>query len=240
MIAADYSGQEVRVLAQVSQDKTLIESLRKGQDMHLKVANQFYDLGIPEEALYDGTPEFEEYKKKFKKERTAAKVITFGLAYGKGAFGLSKDFNCSEEEAQIMIDKYFEGMPDVKNAIDKCHKEVQHNGFVTTMAGRRRHFQKAEKGYYPGSAFRQSFNFLIQGFSADMMRKAMVMIQSNRDQRWDLKMIMTVHDECVCIARTQYIDEVKQYVKKQMESAVNLVVPTIADVEAGKDYSEIK
>jgi len=107
MITCDYSGQEIRVMAQISKDPTLIEALNNGYDMHLAIANQFYKLGIPEEALSTTGDEYGKYKEKFYKERTQAKTITFGLAYGKGAYGFALDFGISEDEAQTIVDDYF-------------------------------------------------------------------------------------------------------------------------------------
>jgi DNA polymerase I len=243
LIACDYSGQEVRVMAQQSKDPILIDSLIKGQDMHLKVANQFYQLGIPEECLFESHPEYNTYKKKYKNERSNAKTITFGLAYGKGAYGFSQDFNVSEEEAQAMMDKYFLGMPQMFQAIKASHDFVKKNGYIRTMAGRIRHFQKIKKDDwegYPKSALRQSFNFLIQGFAADMMRKAMVVVHKDKKPEWDLKGIMTIHDEACYQVREQYAEEAKKYIVDKFEHAVNFVVPIVADAKIGNNYQEVK
>ncbi len=243
LISCDYSGQEVRVMAQQSKDPTLVDSLIKGQDMHLKVANQFYKLGIPEECLFDTHPEFEKYKKKYKNERSNAKTITFGLAYGKGAYGFSQDFNISEEEAQKMMDKYFEGLPLMHGAIKAAHDEVKKTGRIRTMAGRVRHFQKITKDDwtgYPKSALRQSFNFLIQGFSADMMRKAMVVVNKDKITPWDLKAIMTIHDEAVYQVKEEYAEEAKNYIVDKFVNAVKFVVPIVADAKIGNSYQDVK
>jgi DNA polymerase I-like protein with 3'-5' exonuclease and polymerase domains len=161
MFSADYSGQEVAVMAQQSKDPTLVESLRNGYDMHLAIANKFYDLGIPAECLVSTHPDYESFKDKFKKERGMAKTITFGLAYGKGAFGFSKDFGISEDEAQKIVDDYFSGMPKLKESIDATHSEVKRKGVVSNLAGRKRHFAKNENGYYANASLRQAFNFCI-------------------------------------------------------------------------------
>lgn len=245
MISCDYSGQEVRVMAEQSKDPVLIDALRKGQDMHLKVANQFYNLGIPDECLYETHPEYDKYKKKFKSERTQAKIITFGLAYGKGAFGFSKDFNITEDEAQKMIDKYFEGMPHMHKAIEAAHLEVKKNGFVTSMAGRKRRFDKVidqatGNSWYPKSALRQSFNFQIQGFSADMIRMAMNKVHETKKEEWGLKAIMTVHDEAVYEVKKEYADEAERFIKLCFETAVTFSVPVVAETSRGNNYLEAK
>ena len=242
MFSADYSGQEIAVMAQVSKDPTLIKSLNSGFDMHLAIANQFYDLGIPEECLSKEHSDYDMYKDKFKVERGRAKTITFGLAYGKGAYGFSKDFGITEEEAQKIVDDYFSGMPQLKAAIDNTHKEVKSSGYVRNLAGRYRHFQANEQGFYPNSALRQSFNFKIQGFAADMIRIAGVniWIGKQKNPEWDLKFIMTVHDEIVFLVKEEYVDEATAFVKKKMEEAVNFVVPVTSDIEIGENYGSAK
>ncbi|MCK5017342.1 MAG: hypothetical protein KAS32_09775, partial [Candidatus Peribacteraceae bacterium] len=247
MITCDYSGQEVAVAAQQSKDPTLIDALNKGQDMHLRIANQFYNLGIPEEELYKTHPEFNNHKHKFHLERTRAKTITFGLMYGKGAYGFAKDFDIPEDEAQGIVDKYFDSMPMLKEAIEKAHREIDETGMVTSMAGRKRHFEPEINIYtgesgYNGKAYRQAFNFLIQGFSADMMRRAMIKVRElgNQNPDWGLKTIATVHDEAVYEVRTEYKDDAGRAIKTAFEGVVNFVVPVTGDVSMGQNYWEAK
>lgn len=242
MITCDYGGQEICVAAEVSRDPTLIDALKKGQDMHLKIANQFFELGIPDECLYTTHPDYEMYKSKFKSERTKAKTITFGLMYGKGAYGFSKDFGVSEEEAQEIVDKYFAGMPKLKESIDKAHQAVKRSGTVTSLVGRKRRFQPNVLGYYPNGAYRQAYNFLIQGYSADMLRQAMVAVRrtgrANRD--WDLRPLGTVHDEAIYEVRTEYLKVAERAIKDAFESAVSLVVPVVGETSTGHSYEEAK
>ncbi len=243
MITCDYSGQELRVLAQITGDPALIDTFNKGKDMHLSTANDFFNLGIDEEDLYEGSPKIEDLKEFYKDERNKAKTINFGMAYGKGAYGFSQDFNISEEEAQDILDKYFAALPKVKKAIDTCHKNVTEQGWVETMTGRRRHFSKIEKnGWtgYPKKAYRESFNFLIQGFSADMIRIAMNRVYEKAPPEWGLKAIATVHDEAVYKVRDEHVEAAKVFIKEQFEKAVNFCIPVVADVGVGTTYSEAK
>jgi len=244
MFSCDYSGQEVAVMAQQSKDPTLVKALNNGYDMHLAVANTFYNLEIPEEYLSKKHPKYKEYKKKYSKLRSQAKTITFGLAYGKGAYGFAKDFNVSEEEAQTMVDNYFKGMGKLKEAINKAHQEVEETGTVTHMAGRKRHFNltKDSEFYEVERAKRQSFNFLIQGFSADMIRAAAINVQRrNKNKEWDLKPIMTIHDEFNYIVKEEYAKEAAIMVKQAFEDvAKTWVVPVTADVEIGENYGNAK
>ena len=246
MITCDYSGQEIAVAAEQSKDETLVDTLNKGQDMHLRIANQFYELGIPDEALYKTHKDYSTYKKQFKPQRTQAKTITFGLMYGKGAYGFAKDFGIPEEEAQEIVDKYFDSMPMLRDAIQKAHDEIDLNGTVTTMLGRKRHFEQetqwnGEIGY-PKKAYRQAFNFLIQGYSADMIRMAMNKVRQvgSKNKHWGLKLVACVHDEIVVEVKTEYTKEASDGIKQAMESVVNFIVPVIADIGIGKNYEEAK
>jgi len=213
--------------------------------MHLAVANKFYELGIPEECLVDTHPDHNTWKKKFKAQRTQAKVITFGLAYGKGAFGFSKDFGVSEEEAQKIVDDYFVGMPGLRKAIEDAHQEVKDNGHVTYLSGRRRRFDKVTRDEWTGytkKSLRQAFNAKIQGFSADMMRMAMVAIrrEAKRFPQYDLRLEATVHDEVVTTCKEEFLEECSNLIKKAMEGAVTFCVPVIADIGVGDNYDEAK
>jgi DNA polymerase I len=243
MFSVDYSGQEVAVMAQQSKDPTLVESLNKGYDMHLAIANQFYNLGIPSDCLVSSNPDYEGYRVKFSKERSNAKVITFGLAYGKGSFGFSKDFGISEDEAHRIVDDYFDGMPGLKRAIDNAHSDVRKHGFVRNLAGRYRHFSKGVSGHYSGKDLRQSFNFLIQGFSADMVRAASINVYNRKQHfpEWGLVQVMTVHDENVYLVKEEYVSEATVLVKRAFEDVgKRFVVPLKADVEVGDNYGTAK
>ena len=245
IITCDFSGQEIRVMAEISKDPTLVDSLNKGKDIHLSVANQFYNLGIPEEGLFSESVEFEKYKNKFKEQRTVSKAITFGLAYGKGSFGIAKDFNISEEEAQDMIDKYFSGMPLLKKAISDSHETLRRRGYVKTMMGRRRRFKEVTKDGWTGylkKDYRRSFNFLIQSPSADMMRKAInnVYKESKKYPQYEIKLLATVHDELVVEGNEGFIKEIGKLLQDCFSSSMKLCVPLPAEVGVGDSYGEAK
>jgi len=243
MIACDYSGQELRVLTQLTRSDSLIETFIKGKDLHLSTANDFFELEIPEEALYTDNKDFKKYKEMYYESRTKAKIINFGMAYGKGAYGFSKDFNITEAEAQHILDKYFGALPKVKQAIDNCHAEISKKGYTKSMTNRRRRFFKNEQGYYPNSAFRQAFNFQIQGTSADMMRKALIEVRkySLRHTHFNIKLLYTVHDEGVWECDEEYAERVALKIKSIFEEDVaKFVIPIKADVEVGNNYSDIK
>lgn len=245
LIVSDFSSQEIRVMAEISKDPTLVEALNNGYDMHLAIANQFYNLGIPKECLMETHSDYELWKKKFKNERTKAKTITFGLAYGKGAYGFSQDFGITEDEAQKIVDDYFNGMPKLRDAIEQSKKEVERFGRVVLLSGRQRHFKKIVNGDWEGyskKSLRQGFNAMIQGFSADMIRISCNNIyKAKKDHpEWDLKIIATIHDEIVAEVRDEYAKEAAILVQKCMEDSVDFCVPTPAEVDIGKNYNEAK
>ena len=246
MIAADYSGQENKVLAQISQDPEFIKMLRGGYDLHLINANTFFGLNIPEEYLSETHPKYKEIREQYGDYRSKAKAITFGIAYGKTAKGFADDFGITEEEAQRRLDMFFNKFKGIRDAMDKAHKDVDARGFVRAISGRKRRF-KPKVGnngehYYSNASKRQSFNFLIQGMSADMIKIASIKTHnlSRRNPEWGLKQIMTVHDENVYIVKQEYVEEAGEAIKKCFESAVNFVVSMDVDIGVGNSYAEAK
>lgn len=246
MITSDYSGQELRILAHISQEPNLVAAFNKGQDLHLATAKAMLGCDIPDEALYETHPDYEKYKKKYKDERNKAKIINFGIAFGKGSFGFSQDFGISEDEAQGILDKYFNANPGVRKAIDSTTAFVKRNGYVASITGRRRRFtpKQDEKGnkYYPKAAFRQAFNFLIQGYASDMIRLASIKCYDLKQKHpeWHMKFLASVHDEVVFSVKKQYEQQAKIAIKEAFETAVTLAVPVVANVESGKDYGSAK
>ena len=244
LICCDYSGQELRVLAEESGDMTMIEAFYKNQDLHLTTANKFFNLNIPDEVLIVGHPLHEETKKKYKTERDKSKVINFGISYGKTAYGFSKDWAISQKEAQRFIDKYFEGFPDVKKRIDRCNLDLRRQGYVVNLAGRRRRFPgyNSANNYTRAKMERQAFNYLIQSFSADMMKsganKVRQLIISHPE--WECKMLLSIHDEYIYEINDECVKEAVPLIKREIESAVQMSLPLIVDIGSGKNYSESK
>jgi len=238
-VVADYAGQELRVLAHVSQDKGMIEAFLKKMDLHLATANNFYKLGMPDECLVTAHPDYESYKDKFSKKRSNAKIINFGIAYGKTAIGFAADFNVDRDEAEKIVEAYFKACPSVKNAIENNTKQLRRTGYVANLAGRRRRLGKHR---YTGRAKRQAFNFLIQSYSADMMKIAMARVRPIllEHPEWDAKLVLTVHDEMVIECKEEYKEEIGEMVEYEMEHAMKLSVPLVADVSYGKTYGDAK
>jgi DNA polymerase-1 len=220
-ISADYSGQELRILGEISQDEKLIEAFKSGRDFHQETANQF---GVT---------------------RSKAKTINFGIAYGKGAFGFSKDFSISEEEAQEILNNYFSTFPKVKEAIEETNKELDKKDYVTNIFGRKRRMNKVTMNSWIGHLkkdYRQAFNFKIQGAAADMIRiasyKSYLLGKSN--PQWDLKLVATIHDEVCFVCKEEYVELACKDINKCFEEAVNFSIKMISEVKYGNSYAEAK
>lgn len=245
IISCDYSGQELRILAKLSMDEGLMKAFREGQDLHMVTANKMFELGIPDEQLFANHPGFDQLKEKYKHERDKAKIINFGIAYGKGAFGFSKDFGIDETEAQEFLDRYNSAFPGIEEARQTCVKEIERVGEVSTMFGRKRRFKKEKRDNWTGyirKVFRQAFNFLIQGFAADMVRVAMVRVYSAAQKypEYEIKAIGTVHDEAIYTCREEYVEAAMKLIKEQFEGVVQWEFPIVAEVSYGDNYGEAK
>jgi len=245
IVTCDYSGQELRVMAEISQDPTLIKAINDGKDLHLATANTMFDLQIPEEDLYKRSDKYATTKEKYDRERHNAKSIVFGLCYGKGAYGFSKDFGIPEDEAQRMVDKFFATYPRLKEAIDATHDRLRLTGFAQTKVGRKRRFKKEKREdyeCYPSHAYRQSFNFLIQSLSADMVRKALTLVRNEAKlhPEWEVKLLATVHDEGVWECNSKHIPEFSKCLVENFKNAMKLSVELKAEVGVGKNYETAK
>jgi len=238
LIVADYSGQELRVLAQISKDKNLINAFQTDKDIHLETANRSLDLKIPDKQLYTKHPKYESLKKKYHKQRDLTKnTVVFPIIYGTTAMGVSKSRGVSEKVAQKYIDDFLDLYPGVRKAIERCSNFLRHHKYIYTLSGRRRRLYDLTP-----KAFRQAFNFLIQGYSADMTRCAATNVRNlgMSHPEWELKLVLIIHDELVMEVKDEFVEVAKCGVKKAMESAVELVVPLIVDINSGKHYSDAK
>lgn len=238
LICGDYAGQELRVLGHVSKDPTMIESFKNKIDVHFMIANIFFELGIPDEALVETHKDYKKYRKKFKNERDKIKTVNFGIAYGKTAYGFAKDWNIPVPEAEKFIDGYFKRFPNIKKAIDKCIFLVKQQKAIRNLTGRIRRFGK----YVSYRQFRQAFNFLVQGPSADMMKKAAGDFREVhlKHPKWECIFVLTLHDELVYEVKKEYAGEVRIALKCAMENAIELCMPLVADVGVGENYQEAK
>lgn len=242
LIAIDYSQQELRIMTELSQDPTLIKIIKNGGDLHLINANLVFNLGIPEEYLYETHPKYEETKKKYKSDRDKGKVFSFGIPYGMGEHKLSRDFGVSIDEAKRLLEKFFTGFPVLERAIKDTHREASSKLYVRTYTGRRRRFKLNQWGKIDNSGLRQSFNFLIQSYGADLIRMACIKLQDYADKHPDMgiKLIMTVHDEVVIEVNEDWTDFVLDKSKKIFQGCASMCVPLLAESSSGVNYDEAK
>jgi len=238
LIVADYSGQEVRIMAQESGDTNLKDRLKKGYDVHLATANEINKLNISTLGLTDKTEEHNVAKVEYKEQRDDCKSVVFGTAYGKTAYGFAKDFNCSEKEAQAFIDKFFAQYPGLKRAIEKTSEQIYKYGYVRTMSGRKRRFPDFHKLNKWGKerCYRQGFNVKIQGYGAEVVKVAATAVVLNPK----LKLVNLVHDELVVETSKDYAEQGIDYVKQAMVKALPIFLKWDIDIAYSTRYGEAK
>jgi DNA polymerase-1 len=228
LISADYSQIELRVLAHLAGEDTLIESFRVGEDIHDRTALKVFgaDSGLSKHEL-----------------RRRAKIINYALLYGKTAFTLAKDIGVTKEAAQTFIDAYFAGFPKVRGYIDSTVEEARRTGVVKTMFGRRRLVPElnSRNGQIRMAAERATVNMPIQGTAADVLKRAMIDIHTALAKPGSrTRMILTVHDELVFEAPMEQADEASAMVKELMQNAVKLAVPLDVDVGYADNWRDAK
>jgi len=227
ILSCDYSQIELRVLAHISGDRALIEAFRQDKDIHRRTSALIN--GVSEEEVTDAM-------------RNSAKAINFGIIYGLSPFGLSRDLDIPAAQAQGFIDAYFATYPGVKLYIEEQIKRAEKDGFVTTIAGRRRYLPEINNKNQAIRQFaqRQAVNTPIQGSASDLIKMAMVSIHGwMAENRPDARMIMQVHDELVFDAADKELESFSAMVKQKMENVLALEVPVKVDVKAGKNWSQM-
>ena len=239
LLGVDYSGQELRILAIISRDPTLLEAFKKGYDLHLMTANYVFDLGIPQEKLAKTHPEHNKLKKEYDRERHIGKNgYNFPIIYGTTAYGIAKNTGISEDAAQEGIDRFFNAYPEVHRAIRLCSTFLNENWHVQSLTRRRRRLDPGEK-----KSHRQAFNFLIQGLASDMIRCACNNLRKviKEHPEWGLKIIMIVHDEVVMEINEDMIEKATPIIKDVMENAMpKLPLKMEVDIGIGQTYSGAK
>lgn len=225
LISADYSQIELRVLAHLSNDETLIDAFRRGEDIHQQTANRVFGSrsGLDAHEL-----------------RRRAKIVNYALLYGKTAFTLARDIGVSPKSAQEFIDAYFEGFPAVREYITAIVGQARETKVATTMFGRRRPMPElvSSNGQIRAAAERAAINMPIQGTAADILKRAMIDIHEGLPS--GVKMILTVHDELVFEAPEAKSQSVARFVRERMEGAASLDVPLTVDLGIGINWKEAK
>jgi len=225
-LSADYSQIELRLMAHLSQDPSMIQAFRDGLDIHAATAAKIYKISL-DEVTSD--------------MRRKAKSANFGIIYGISVFGLAERMGVPRTEAKELIDGYFNTYPQVKAYMDNAIEKAKENGWVETLYHRKRYLQDihSQNANVRGYAERNAINAPIQGTAADIIKIAMVKIaQALEKQGLKATMILQVHDELNFIVPENELETVKTLVTFEMENAVKLDVPLKADVGVGKNWLE--
>ncbi len=225
LLSSDYSQIELRVLAHISGDQLLIDTFLKGEDIHARVAQEVFKVEANEVT---------------QEMRRTAKVINFGIIYGMSGYGLSKELDISQKDAQTYIDYYFERHRGVKAYMDRVLEEARIKGFVKTLFGRIRYIPEVNN---PDNTIRQlgertAMNTPIQGTAADIIKMAMVNIHRKiHEKHLSSKLIMQIHDELVFEVREEEMVSMESIVREEMEHVVNLSVPLKVTLGKGKSWA---
>jgi DNA polymerase-1 len=227
ILAVDYSQIELRIMAHLSGDPALLEAFRDGKDIHAATAAEI--MGTTLESVTS-------------EQRRRAKAVNFGLIYGMSAFGLAKQLGIPRGEAQHYMDTYFERYPGVLQYMEETRSAATEQGFVETIYGRRLYLPeiKSPNGMRRKGAERAAINAPMQGTAADVIKKAMLLVDAwlvERDSD-DVRMLMQVHDELVFEVKEECLEEVEAKICELMESAADLSVPLIAEAGHGINWDE--
>ena len=228
LVDADYSQIELRLLAHFSGCKVLMDAYNAGEDIHAATAEKIFHVPLSEV-----TPDL----------RRRAKTINFGIIYGMSAYGLAKDLNCSTEEAQSYISAYFATHPEVKEYMDENVRKAKEDGYVTTILGRKRYITELKSSNYNQRAFgeRAAMNMPLQGSAADIIKIAMIRVADRlKKEKMQAKLVLQVHDELILDTPMAERDAAIALLKVEMEHALELRVPLIAEVSAGKSWYDAK
>jgi DNA polymerase I len=225
-VAADYSQIELRILAHVSGEESLLAAFRAGEDIHRRTAAEVF--GVELAAVTS-------------EQRDVAKTTNFSIIYGVTAFGLSRGLSISPKQAQEFLDRFFERHPKVKAYLERTVAEGRERGFVQTLLGRRRYIPELRSGNpnLRGFAERMATNAPVQGTAADLIKIAMVrMAKALADSGLESRMLLQVHDELLFEAPEAEVARLESLARQVMESAMALDVPLKVDIKTGVDWAQ--
>ena len=227
-IDADYSQIELRVLANISEDKHMIQAFKNNEDIHKQAASKVFKTPIEEVT---------------KEQRSNAKAVNFGIVYGISDFGLGEQLGISRKKAKQYIDEYLTEYAGIKEFMENIIEKAKEQGYVETLFNRRRYVPELKSKNYMVRQFgkRVAMNTPIQGTAADIMKIAMINVSKELKKRGlEAKVILQVHDEMMIEAPEKEKEEVKESMKKEKETAVEIKVPLIADISEAKNWYDCK
>ncbi|GAA0717072.1 DNA polymerase I [Aquimarina litoralis] len=226
LLAADYSQIELRIIAALSEEETMISAFKNGEDIHASTAAKVFNVPISEVT---------------REQRSNAKTVNFGIIYGVSAFGLSNQTNLSRSEAKELIDTYYKTYPKLRNYMSEQVDFARENGYVQTVLGRRRYLKdiNSANAVVRGAAERNAVNAPIQGSAADIIKIAMINIHKKlKESNYKTKMLLQVHDELVFDVFKPELEEIKSLIQSEMENAYKLAVPLDVDLGLGTNWLE--
>lgn len=228
LVDADYSQIELRILAHYAADPNLLKAFREGIDIHTMTASQVFNMPV---------------EKITSLERSRAKEVNFGIVYGMSDFGLSENLGITRKMAKLYIDSYFENYPNVKAFMEGKIEECRDQGYVTTLLGRKRFIPDITASNFQVRSFaeRTAMNTPIQGSAADLIKLAMIKVYRElKAKNLKSKLILQVHDELIVDTDPNEIEVVADIVKRNMEDAMDLLVPLLVEIHSGPNWYEIK
>ncbi|MDC0006648.1 DNA polymerase I [Winogradskyella sp.] len=226
LLAADYSQIELRIIAALSEEETMIEAFKNGEDIHASTASKVFNVPLDEVT---------------REQRSNAKTVNFGIVYGVSAFGLSNQTDLSRGEAKELIDTYYETYPKLKAYMSAQVDFARDNGYVQTVLGRRRYLKDIDSrnAMVRSGAERNAVNAPIQGSAADIIKIAMINIYNKLQAgNYKSKMLLQVHDELVFDIYKPELEEMKTLIKTEMENAYTLEVPLDVEMDIGLNWLE--
>ena len=226
LLAADYSQIELRIIASLSEETTMIEAFKNGEDIHASTASKVFNVPLDEVT---------------RDQRSNAKTVNFGIIYGVSAFGLSNQTDLSRTEAKELIDTYYKTYPKLRNYISDQIDFARENGYVQTVLGRRRYLKdiNGSNAIVRGAAERNAVNAPIQGSAADIIKIAMINIHRKlKEGDFKTKMLLQVHDELVFDVFKPELEDLQVMIKTEMENAYELLVPLDVELGIGENWLE--
>ncbi len=226
LMAADYSQIELRIIAALSKDPTMVKAFQNNEDIHAATAARVFNVPLEEVT---------------REQRSNAKTVNFGIVYGVSAFGLSQQTNLNRSESKELIDTYYASYPQLKQYISDQVNFARENGYVATVLGRRRYLKdiNSQNAVVRGAAERNAVNAPIQGSAADIIKLAMIQIHEKiKSENWHSKMLLQVHDELVFDVLKSEKDDFEKMVKTEMEKAFDIGLPLLVDIGFGTNWLE--
>lgn len=226
LLAADYSQVELRIIAALSGDEGMKVAFKNGYDIHAATAAKVFGVKLEEVD---------------REQRSKAKAVNFGIAYGQGAFGLAENLNISRGEAKEIIDNYFEQFPGIATYKEQSIALAKEKGYAETLLGRRRYLPDINSRNFTvrGAAERNAINAPIQGSAADIIKLAMINLHKVfQKENFQSKMLLQVHDELVFDAHKSELETIVPIIRKEMETAYEIAVPLVVDINNGNNWLE--